>query len=116
MGGGGLESAGGGGGVKMMKKMTPPPLLGSKIRNLLVFFDFEPKKCFRVPTPWGLYGAEWDEHSCSLCTFRPFFVCWRFWRPRGPCGTHSEGFEWGCFDSICLLGSVRTFCAASSLD
>ena len=26
--------------------------------NLLVFFDFEPKKCFRVPTPWGLYGAE----------------------------------------------------------
>ena len=29
--------------------------------NLLVFFDFEPKKCFRVPTLWGLYGAEWDE-------------------------------------------------------
>ena len=38
-----------------------PPFLGSKIMNLLVFFDFEPKKCFRVPTPWGLYGAEWDE-------------------------------------------------------
>ena len=29
--------------------------------NLLVFFDFEPKKCFRVLTPWGLYGAEWDK-------------------------------------------------------
>ena len=29
--------------------------------NLLVFFDFEPKKCFRVPALWGLYGAEWDE-------------------------------------------------------
>ena len=36
-----------------------PPFFGSKITNLLVFFDFEPKKCFRVPTPWGLYGAEW---------------------------------------------------------
>ena len=51
---------GGGGGSKMSNKMTPP-FLGSKIMNLLVFFDFEPKKCFRVPTPWGLYGAEWDE-------------------------------------------------------
>ena len=28
-----------------------PPFFGSKIMNLLVFFDFEPKKCFRVPTP-----------------------------------------------------------------
>ena len=26
-----------------------------------LFFDFQPKKCFRVPTPWGLYGVEWDE-------------------------------------------------------
>ena len=34
-----------------------PPFFGSKIMNLLVFFDFEPKKCFRVPTPWGLYGG-----------------------------------------------------------
>ena len=34
---------------------------GLKIMNLLVFFDFEPKKCFRVPTPWGSYGADWDE-------------------------------------------------------
>ena len=49
-----------GGGVKNVEKMTPP-FFGSKIMNLLVFFDFEPKKCFRVPTPWGLYGAEWDE-------------------------------------------------------
>ena len=32
----------------MSKKMTPP-FFGSKIMNLLVFFDFEPKKCFRVP-------------------------------------------------------------------
>ena len=34
-----------------------PPFFGLKIGNLLVFFDFEPKKCFRVPTPWGLYGV-----------------------------------------------------------
>ena len=34
-----------------------PPFFGSKIMNLLVFFDFEPKKFFRVPTLWGLYGG-----------------------------------------------------------
>ena len=38
-----------GGGSKMSKKRTPF-FFGSKIMNLLVFFDFEPKKCFRVPT------------------------------------------------------------------
>ena len=53
----GRGGVGGGGGHKLT-----PPLFGSKIMNVLVFFDFEPKKCFRVPTPWGLYGAEWDEH------------------------------------------------------
>ena len=67
-----LREVGGG------QKMTPP-FFGSKIMNLLVFFYFEPKKCFRVRTPWGLYGAEWDKRSCSLCTFQPFLVCWRFW-------------------------------------
>ena len=45
-----------GGGSKMSKKMTPP-FFGSKIMNLLIFFDFEPKKCSRVPTLWGLYGV-----------------------------------------------------------
>ena len=49
-----------------------PPFFGSKIMNLLVFSDFEPKKCFRVPTLWGLYGVEWDERLCSLCTFSHF--------------------------------------------
>ena len=39
--------------------------------NLLVFFDFEPKKFFRVPTPWGLYGAEWDERFIH---FSPIFA------------------------------------------
>ena len=43
-----------------------PPFFGSKIMNLLVFFDFEPKKFFRVPTLWGLYGAEWDEHFSAI--------------------------------------------------
>ena len=28
--------------------------------------------------------------------------------------THSEGCEWGCCDSICLLGYERTFFAVSS--
>ena len=49
----------------MSKKMTPP-FFAPKIMNLSVFFDFEPKKCFRVPTSWGLYGAEWDYRFCSL--------------------------------------------------
>ena len=55
-----------------------PPFLGSKIMNLWVFSDLEPKKCFRVPTPWSLYGAEWGERLCCLCTFQPFMPCWRF--------------------------------------
>ena len=89
-------------------KMTAP-FFGLKIMNLLVFLYFEPKKCFWVSTPWGLYGAEWDERWCSLCTFQPFLLCWWFWRPRSPRGTHSNGCEWGCCDSICLLGYKRTF-------
>ena len=39
-----------GGGWGGGQKMTHP-FFGSQIMNLLVFFDFEPKKCFRVPTP-----------------------------------------------------------------
>ena len=70
-----------GGGVKKVEKMTPP-FFASKIMNLLVFSDFELKKCFRVPTLWGLYGAEWDERWCCLCSFQPFLLCCRFWRPR----------------------------------
>ena len=47
----------GGGGVDGCQK-SAARFLGSHINNLLVFFDFEPKKCFRVPTPWGLNGAD----------------------------------------------------------
>ena len=50
-----------GGGGGWGQKSTPPVFFGSKIRILLVFFDFEQEECFWVPTPWGLYGAEWDE-------------------------------------------------------
>ena len=43
---------GGGEGGKNVEKMTPP-LFGSKIMNLLVFFDFEPKKVFPGPQSMG---------------------------------------------------------------
>ena len=49
-----------------------PPFFGSKIMNLLVFFDFEPKKCFRVRTPWGLYGAEWTSAYAVYALFSHF--------------------------------------------
>ena len=63
----------GGWGWGQGQKMTPPFLV-RKNMNLLVFFDFEPKKCFRVRTPESLYGAVWDERLCSLCTFSAIFA------------------------------------------
>ena len=60
----------GGGGQKMT-----PPFFGSKIMNLLVFSILSRKSFSRDPTLWGLYGAEWDERLCSLCTFQPFLLC-----------------------------------------
>ena len=51
-----------------------PPLFGSIIMNLLVFFNFEPKKCFRVPTPWGLYGVEWNERLMQFMPFSAIFA------------------------------------------
>ena len=47
-------------GVKNVEKMTPP-FFWVENHESFGFFYFELKKCFRVPTPWGLYGAEWDE-------------------------------------------------------
>ena len=89
--------------MQKCRKMTPP-FFASKIMNLVVFFDFEPKKGLRVPTPWELYGAEWDKRYCGLSTFEPFLLCWQFWRPQLPPGTHSQGCKQGWCDSICLLG------------
>ena len=97
----------------MSKKMTPP-FFGSKIMNLLVFFDFEPKKCFRVPTPWGLYEAEWDERL-QFMHFLAIFAMLAVLATLVTRGTHFEGCEWGCCDSICLLGYGRAFFAVSSL-
>ena len=42
-------------------KNDPPPFFGVENNDSFGFFHFERKKCFRVPTPWGFYGAEWDE-------------------------------------------------------
>ena len=39
-------------GIKYVEKMTPP-FFGTKIKNLFVFFDFEPKKCFWGPDSMG---------------------------------------------------------------
>ena len=55
---------GGGGGQKMT-----PPFFGSKIMNLLVFFDFELKNCFWVPTPWGFV---WGGVGRALMQFMHF--------------------------------------------
>ena len=45
-----------------VQSCPPPPFWGgSKIMNRLGFFDFEPKKCFWVPTLWGLYGVAGHE-------------------------------------------------------
>ena len=52
----------GGGGQKR------PPLFWVENHESFVFFDFEPKKCFRVRTLWALYGAEWDERFMHFPT------------------------------------------------
>ena len=41
----------GGGGVKNVKKNDPPFFWVENHESFGFFFDFEPKKCFRVPTP-----------------------------------------------------------------
>ena len=41
-----------------------PTFSGRKSQFFLLFFYFESKKCFRVPSPWGLYGPKthWGMH------------------------------------------------------
>ena len=103
------------GGWGVGSKNEPPLFFGSKIMNLLVFFNFEPQKCFRVPTPWGLYGAEWDEHLSAVYAFSAIFAFLVVLATSVTRGTHSKGCEWGCCDNICLLGYERTFFAVCSL-
>ena len=74
---------GGGGAVKNVEK-NDRPLIWVHNCESSCFFDFEPKKCFRVPTPWDLYGAEWDERSCNLCSGSSFLLCPQFWGLREP--------------------------------
>ena len=55
-----------------------PPFFGSKIMNLLVFFDFKLKKCFRVPTPWGCMGRSWMSVDAVYALFGHFCHVGRF--------------------------------------
>ena len=45
---------------KMSKKCPTPFFWAEHHESFGFLFYFQPKKSFRVPTPWGLYGAEWD--------------------------------------------------------
>ena len=38
------------------------------------FFDFEPKKCFWVLNPWGLYGVEWDKQLLAFFAMSSFLA------------------------------------------
>ena len=103
----------GGGGIENVEKMTPP-FFGSRIMNLLVFFDFQPKKCFRVRTPWGLYGAEWDEH---LMQFMHFFSHFWYVGGFGDLGDPVIGSLRGVSGDVVTVYAYyeRTFFADSSL-
>ena len=56
-----MHGWGGVGGGKNVEKSNPPFFWVENHEFVFFSLDFEPKKCFQVPTPWGLYGAEWDE-------------------------------------------------------
>ena len=60
---------GGGGGVGGGSK-NDPPFFWVEIMNLLVFFDFELKKCFRVPDSIGFV---WGGVGRALMQFMHFF-------------------------------------------
>ena len=57
----------GGGGARNQK--TTPPFFGSKLMNLLVFFNFEPKKVFPRPDPMGFV---WGGVGRALMQFMRF--------------------------------------------
>ena len=61
------------GGVKNVEKRTPP-FVGSKIMNVSMFFDFEPKNSFRVPTPWGFVGGVVGRALIQLMHFSAIFA------------------------------------------
>ena len=61
-------------GASKCRKNDPPLFWVKHHESVGFFFDFEPKKCFRVPTPWGLYGAEWDERFMQFMHFSAIFA------------------------------------------
>ena len=61
--------------------------------------------CFYLIYSQFRMGFVWGGAGRALVQFLHFstnvMLCWLFWRPRA---TLSEGCEWRCCDSICLLG------------
>ena len=84
-----------------------PPFFGSKIMNLLVFFDFEPKKVFPGPDSMGFV---WGGVGRALIQFMHFSAIFAMFVDLGdPVVPTLRGASGGCCDSICLLGYGRTF-------
>ena len=98
----------GGWGVRNVGKTTPF-FFGSKTMNLLGFFsDSERKKCFWVPIPESLYGAEWVSRSSvtnQCCHGHPtlFSPPSKKWVSSG--GGRGGG-DWGAPDRKLIMGSV----------
>ena len=80
--------------------------------NLLVLFDVELKKCFRVPTPWGLCGAEWNERFLQFLQFLVGLAMSAFLATLVP---SLRGCKRGCCDGICPRAYKGRCFAVSSL-
>ena len=113
---------GGGGGWGGGSKIDPPPFFGPKIMHLLFFLILSRKSVFGSRLHgvcMGRSGTSTDavyalfSHFCYVCGFGdlgdPVVPTLR------GVSTHSEGCEWGCCDSICLLRYERTFFVVCSL-
>ena len=59
-------------------------------------------------------GFVWGGVGRALVQFMHFPAIFAMLAVLATSVTHSEGCEWGCCDSICLLGYGRTFFAVSS--
>ena len=95
-------------GSKMLKTMNPSFFWVENHESFGGFPIFEPKKCFRVLAPWGLYGVEWDERFYAVYAVFSHFCYVGGLGAVIPCA-HSKGCKWGCCNSIYLLGSERMF-------
>ena len=52
------------------------PLFWVKNHESFGFFNVEPKRFFRVLTPWGLYVAEWNKRFVQFSPFAAIFAMW----------------------------------------